>query len=102
MLPTKQPILKRFWYPTLPLSDLAAEPKSFELLGQKIVLWLDQNQQPVALKDRCPHRSVPLSNDGAVIDGEIRCGYHGWRFGANGECTRIPQSPGHKPSQKCL
>lgn len=101
MLPTKQPILKRFWYPTLPLSDLAAEPKPFELLGQKIVLWLDKDRHPVALKDRCPHRSVPLSNDGAVIDGEIRCGYHGWRFGVNGECTLIPQSPEHKPSRKC-
>lgn len=101
MLPTKQPILKRFWYPTLSINELASEPKPFELLGTKLVLWLDADQKPVALNNRCPHRSVPLSNDGAIIDGTIRCGYHGWRFNAEGLCTHIPSSPQLDPSKRC-
>ncbi|GAB4372348.1 MAG: aromatic ring-hydroxylating dioxygenase subunit alpha [Elainellaceae cyanobacterium] len=101
MLATKQPVLRRFWYPTLSIQDLALGPRPFELLGQKIVLWLNQAGKPVALEDRCPHRSVPLSNDGAVVDGTIRCGYHGWHFNSEGVCTHIPQSPDLIPSKRC-
>ncbi len=101
MLVTKQPVLKRFWYPALSIQALKEGPQSFELLGQKIVLWLNETGEPIALEDRCPHRSVPLSNDGAVVNGTIRCGYHGWRFNAQGDCTLIPQSPDLVPSKRC-
>ncbi|MBD2019409.1 aromatic ring-hydroxylating dioxygenase subunit alpha [Leptolyngbya sp. FACHB-36] len=101
MLATKQPILRRFWYPTVSIQELVSGPQPFELLGQKLVLWLNEAGKPVALADRCPHRSVPLSNDGAVVDGTIRCGYHGWRFNSEGACTYIPQSPDLTPSKRC-
>jgi phenylpropionate dioxygenase-like ring-hydroxylating dioxygenase large terminal subunit len=39
MLVTRQPVLRRFWYPVMPLSRLAAGPQPFTLLGEKIVLW---------------------------------------------------------------
>jgi phenylpropionate dioxygenase-like ring-hydroxylating dioxygenase large terminal subunit len=52
--------------------------------------------QIVAFADRCPHRRAPLSA-GAVEDGEIRCGYHGWRFGAEGGCTLIPANGPDRP-----
>jgi phenylpropionate dioxygenase-like ring-hydroxylating dioxygenase large terminal subunit len=90
MLVTKQPVLKRFWYPVMPVADLATEPKPFELLGQKIVLWLDANGQPGAVVDRCCHRSAQLSL-GKVIDGNIRCPYHGWSFDQAGTCVNVPQ-----------
>jgi vanillate O-demethylase monooxygenase subunit len=28
-----------------------------------------------------------------VVDGELMCPYHGWRYGADGRCTAIPQLP---------
>lgn len=91
MLVTKQPVLRRFWYPVMAIADLAAEmPRSFQLLGQKLVLWLDADHQPVAVVDYCCHRSAQLSK-GMVIDGCVRCPYHGWTFDGQGACVQVPQ-----------
>ncbi|HQV21168.1 MAG TPA: inner membrane CreD family protein, partial [Gordonia sp. (in: high G+C Gram-positive bacteria)] len=39
MLATRQPVLRRFWYPVMPAAQVEAGPQPFTLLGQKIVLW---------------------------------------------------------------
>jgi phenylpropionate dioxygenase-like ring-hydroxylating dioxygenase large terminal subunit len=90
MLVTKQPVLKRFWYPVMPMSELQNGPKAFELLNQNIVLWLGDGGKPCAVHDRCCHRSAKLSQ-GKVIDGNVRCPYHGWSFGRSGACVKVPQ-----------
>ncbi|MBW4693586.1 MAG: aromatic ring-hydroxylating dioxygenase subunit alpha [Lyngbya sp. HA4199-MV5] len=89
MLVTQQPILKRFWYPVMPISALAA-PQPFRLLGEDLALWLDGAGNPAAVRDRCCHRSAKLSK-GVAIEGAIRCPYHGWSFDAKGTCTNVPQ-----------
>ena len=91
MLVTKQPALRRFWYPVMPVAQLADGPKPFTLLGQNIVLWRDGDGQPAALIDRCCHRTAKLSL-GFVADGAISCGYHGWTFDRAGHCIRVPQA----------
>ncbi len=90
MLVTQQPVLRRFWYPVIPVSHLEEGPKPFELLGEKIVLWLNESGVPAAVRDRCCHRSARLSQ-GKVIDGNIRCPYHGWSFNGSGACVKVPQ-----------
>jgi phenylpropionate dioxygenase-like ring-hydroxylating dioxygenase large terminal subunit len=95
MLVTQQPVLKRFWYPVLPLTQLRATPHSFTLLGQKVVLWRDRAGQPVVTEDRCCHRSAQLSK-GKVVDGTIQCPYHGWQFDGAGVCVAVPQLGGAK------
>ena len=90
MLVTKEEIFKRFWYPVMPTSQVLEQPQGFELLGQKIVLWLDNLGQPAVASDRCCHRSAQLSK-GKVIDGNIVCPYHGWRFDGEGICIKVPQ-----------
>ena len=91
MLVTQQPVLKRFWYPIIPIADLEkSAPQSFELLGEKLALWLNSDRQPVAVVDYCCHRSAQLSK-GVVINGCIRCPYHGWSFNGQGDCVNVPQ-----------
>ncbi|MCW6035884.1 aromatic ring-hydroxylating dioxygenase subunit alpha [Spirulina subsalsa FACHB-351] len=90
MLVTQQPVFKRFWYPVLPLNQLKDTPQSFQLLGQKIVLWLDEVGKPVAAADQCCHRSAQLSL-GKVVNGNIACPYHGWQFNRTGACVKVPQ-----------
>ena len=94
MLVMQHPVFRRFWYPTIALAALADGPKPFNLLGQKLVLWQDNAGLPVAFHDKCPHRGVALSVDSKIIDGALRCGYHGWRFGPSGQVVEIPQQPG--------
>ena len=93
MLATKQPVLRRFWYPVMPVAHLAGgDAKPFTLLGENIVLWKTAAGTLACLQDRCCHRSAKLSL-GFVEHGDIVCGYHGWAFAANGQCVRIPQQP---------
>jgi phenylpropionate dioxygenase-like ring-hydroxylating dioxygenase large terminal subunit len=91
MLVTQQPVFRKFWHATMPLSKLAGgTPQPFTLLGEKIVLFLDADGQPAALKDRCCHRTAQLSK-GRCVGGAIECGYHGWTYNAAGRVIRIPQ-----------
>ncbi|HEY9878044.1 MAG TPA: aromatic ring-hydroxylating dioxygenase subunit alpha [Leptolyngbyaceae cyanobacterium] len=90
MLVTKQPVFRRFWYPVIPMENLAQGPQAFELLGEAIVLWLDENGQPAAVRDRCCHRTAKLSL-GKVCDGRLACPYHGWQFDGTGACVHVPQ-----------
>jgi phenylpropionate dioxygenase-like ring-hydroxylating dioxygenase large terminal subunit len=98
MLVTRQPILRQFWHAVMPLADLAAGPKPFTLLGEKIVVFLDEVGQPAALRDRCCHRTAQLSKgwcvgaDGkACAQGRLQCGYHGWTYDRTGRVVAIPQ-----------
>lgn len=100
MLVTKQPVLRRFWYPVIPVQELANGPRAFQLLGHPLVLWLDEQGNPCAAADRCCHRSAKLSL-GKVVGGNIICPYHGWQFNAQGTCVEVPQkgcavSPNYK------
>ncbi len=91
MLVTKQPVLRKFWYPVIQVTELLGNKlKPFELLGEKIVIWLDATGKPAAVQDRCCHRSAQLSI-GKVVDGNICCAYHGWQFKSDGACDRVPQ-----------
>lgn len=92
MLVTQQPILRRFWYPVMPIAQFTSnQPQAFELLGQKLALWLDASGQPVAVRDRCCHRTAQLSK-GVVIEGCLRCPYHGWLYDNQGKCVKVPQA----------
>jgi phenylpropionate dioxygenase-like ring-hydroxylating dioxygenase large terminal subunit len=92
MLVTKQPVLRRFWYPIMPMSGLRDAPVPFKLLGESIVVWRTVDGGTACVQDRCCHRSAKLSL-GYVEDGNIVCGYHGWVYGADGACVKVPQQP---------
>jgi phenylpropionate dioxygenase-like ring-hydroxylating dioxygenase large terminal subunit len=98
MLVTQQPVLRKFWHAVMPMTDLADGPKPFTLLGENIVVFLDANGQPAALRDRCCHRTARLSKGWCVDSqgkackqGNIQCGYHGWTYAPTGQVIRIPQ-----------
>lgn len=91
MLVTRQPVFRKFWHAVMPLSMLQdGQPRPFTLLGEAIVLFLDEQGQPAALKDRCCHRTARLSK-GRCVNGGIECGYHGWTYNGRGRVIRIPQ-----------
>jgi phenylpropionate dioxygenase-like ring-hydroxylating dioxygenase large terminal subunit len=96
MLATRQPVLRNFWYATLPLDKLEDGPKPFRVLGQDIVIVVDAAGEPAALEDRCCHRTAKLSK-GWIKGGHIVCGYHGWEYDRTGKLVNVPQFPFEQP-----
>jgi vanillate O-demethylase monooxygenase subunit len=69
--------------------EVSRKPVQEWLLDEPVVLFRKSTDEVVVLRDRCPHRLVPLSR-GTVIGDEIQCRYHGFQFDSTGRCTKIP------------
>jgi phenylpropionate dioxygenase-like ring-hydroxylating dioxygenase large terminal subunit len=59
------------------------------ILDEPVVLYRRADGAPVALEDRCCHRSVPLSI-GTLMGDNLQCGYHGLMFDSAGDCVEVP------------
>jgi phenylpropionate dioxygenase-like ring-hydroxylating dioxygenase large terminal subunit len=83
------PGLRAAWHPVA-LSEEVPEDgvRRTVLLGEAWALARIDGTV-AALGDRCPHRGASLGH-GTVVHGTVQCPYHGWRFGAGGDCVAIP------------
>lgn len=61
-----------------------------------IAVWRSASGNLFANGDRCPHRGMRLSH-GFVRGESLSCIYHGWRFGTDGACQKIPAHPAVAP-----
>ena len=89
-LGTRMQRLGACWHGVAYSSAVGAAPYRTQLLGERLVIWRDSRGLPHAFRDLCIHRGTALSL-GSVAGDEIVCPYHGWRYGADGQCTAIPQ-----------
>jgi phenylpropionate dioxygenase-like ring-hydroxylating dioxygenase large terminal subunit len=62
------------------------------LLDREIAIWRSTDGRVHAWQDRCPHRGTRLSI-GKIVDDQLVCAYHGWRFAGSGRCTHFPALP---------
>ncbi len=90
LLPTAEPVLRRFWYPVVFATECTAGPVAVRLLGVELVVWSPVPGEVVAAVDRCPHRDARLS-PGKVVGGALQCPYHGWEYGSDGRAVHLPQ-----------
>lgn len=72
---------RNHWYPARLSSEVAeGSPVSVKLLGEKILINR-VNGQTFAIKDRCLHRGVTLSDRLECYSKHtISCWYHGWTY----------------------
>ena len=77
------------WYVAAWSSEVTREPTARVICDLPVVLYRTQAGLAVALEDRCAHRAYPLSV-GRVIGDSIQCGYHGFEYGCDGVCTKVP------------
>ncbi|MBN9603969.1 MAG: aromatic ring-hydroxylating dioxygenase subunit alpha [Afipia felis] len=87
--------LKSFWHPIARSEEVSDKPKSFTLLGEKLVAFRSGGDVAV-FTDLCIHRGAALSG-GTVKDGNIVCPYHGWAYDKSGTCVHIPSLPPGMP-----
>jgi phthalate 4,5-dioxygenase len=85
-------LLRRYWQPIALESELGKDPLPVRILGEDLVLFIDDQGRAGALDRRCAHRCTDLSL-GRIEDGGIRCPYHGWLFGVDGQCLDQPAEP---------
>lgn len=62
-------------------------------LGSSILLVRDERGRVNAFDNSCRHRGSRLL-DGSGRVQDIRCPYHGWRYGLDGRCSHIPAAEG--------
>jgi nitrite reductase/ring-hydroxylating ferredoxin subunit len=84
------PYARNIWYVAAWSHDLKPnQPLGIQILGERIVLWRDQQGRMAAIEDRCVHRLAPLSL-GRCEGGKLRCMYHGLLYDASGTVIEIP------------
>jgi phenylpropionate dioxygenase-like ring-hydroxylating dioxygenase large terminal subunit len=79
-----------FWY-IVALSD-ELRPGTVlarQVLGEWLAVFRGPDGQPIVLQDRCMHRSGRLSK-GTVVNGCLRCPYHGWTYDQEGALVAVP------------
>lgn len=86
--------LRRFWQPVR-ISNTVANGKAIpiRIMGENFTLYRGENGTPHVVDFKCPHRGTQLST-GSIEGDAIRCLYHGWKFGADGQC--VEQANEHK------
>jgi vanillate O-demethylase monooxygenase subunit len=77
------------WYVAATGDEVTAKPLGRRLLDLPVVLYRRPSGEVVAMEDRCVHRAFPLSV-GRVVGDRIVCGYHGFEYGPDGACLRVP------------
>jgi len=55
-----------------------------------LVLWRTESGRVQVADAYCPHLGAHLGHGGAVEGEILQCPFHGWRFGAEGECVEVP------------
>src|ERR1700722_14326926 len=83
------PFIQDEWYVVAFGGEIGRALLKRTVLGRQLVMFRTSAGDPVALDDRCAHRSYPLS--AGTLDGDtLVCGYHGMRFDAAGDCIEVP------------
>lgn len=82
-------LLRRYWQPVCLSDELKDLPRKEKLLGEEIVLFRDKQGRVGALDPHCAHRGTSLEW-GQIEERGLRCCYHGWLYGTDGQCLDMP------------
>jgi phenylpropionate dioxygenase-like ring-hydroxylating dioxygenase large terminal subunit len=85
------------WYAAAYDVEVARRLLPRTICNQKLVMFRKTDGQVAVLEDACWHRLLPLSM-GSLQGDELRCGYHGLVYNAQGRCTHMPSQETINPS----
>jgi phthalate 4,5-dioxygenase oxygenase subunit len=95
-------LFRRFWMPICTSDRLPAPgcaPIAQRLLGENFVVFRGRDGKIGVLDELCIHRAASLAL-GRVEDCGIRCLYHGWKFGTDGEVLEVMNNPSNRKPPK--
>lgn len=87
-------VMRHYWVPVLQSSELEAgsQAKRVRILGENLVAFRTPTHEVGLVGEFCPHRLASLYF-GRIEKTGIRCVYHGWKFGLDGQCRDMPNEP---------
>lgn len=87
-------LLRHYWMPAALSDELSADRPlvPVTLLGERLVLFRDEQGRLGLVQRHCPHRGADLCF-GRLEDGGLRCVFHGWLFDVEGHCLEQPAEP---------
>ena len=87
-------LLRRYWMPAALSDELDGDRPlvGVTLLGERLVLFRDEQGRLGLVQRQCPHRGADLCY-GRLENGGLRCVFHGWLFDAEGRCLEQPAEP---------
>lgn len=105
------PSYPRGWFALALSHELAGRPSEAaaegavtvltrKAFGRDIVLFRGADGTAHALDAYCPHLGAHLGKGGCVVDGALRCTFHGIRFDGQGNCVSIPNVTKVPPGMK--
>jgi 5,5'-dehydrodivanillate O-demethylase len=85
--------LRMFWQPVHRAEDIApGRAKLLKIMSEDFTLYRGETGLAHAVAFRCAHRGTQLST--GWVEGEnLRCFYHGWVYGPDGQCIEQPAEP---------
>ena len=60
---------------------------TFRINGREVVAYRNGSGTVAVVDPICPHMGAHLGHGGRVVEGALRCPFHGLRFDANGRCV---------------
>jgi phthalate 4,5-dioxygenase len=87
-------LIRRYWIPVVGSGEVApgGRVKRVQLLGERLIAYRTPGGTPGLIGEFCPHRGASLYF-GRVEEAGMRCVYHGWKFGVDGQCQEMPNEP---------
>jgi 3-ketosteroid 9alpha-monooxygenase subunit A len=102
----------RGWFMVARSEEVSSTPLAVRYFGEDMVIYRGgQSGKVFMIEAYCPHMGTHLARnttsyvvkDGDHVEGDnIRCPYHGWRFGPDGRVNQIPYSPAPIPKSACV
>ncbi|NRB38509.1 MAG: Rieske (2Fe-2S) protein [Pseudomonadales bacterium] len=89
------------WYSLCSSSDLNnKKPLPLSYFGKELAAFRDENGRACVSDAICPHYGANLARGGKVVNGEIQCPLHEWRFDGKGKCSHVPFAQGTPSSER--
>ncbi|MBU1374475.1 MAG: Rieske 2Fe-2S domain-containing protein [Alphaproteobacteria bacterium] len=88
-------VMRQHWLPACMTEEVAeadGAPVRARLLGVDLVVFRDTKGRVGVLDEKCPHRGASLVF-GRNENCGLRCLYHGWKFGVDGEIQEMASEP---------
>jgi phenylpropionate dioxygenase-like ring-hydroxylating dioxygenase large terminal subunit len=77
------------WFSPLRSSDVVAgKITNFTFMGHELIAFRDASGAAVVLDAQCPHFGAHRGSGGTMVDGCVRCPFHGLHFDGTGQCVK--------------